>query len=700
MKKIRILSLMLACIAAISSFTACGGNKDDLADTSTADTDAATELQTDASTDDASNGEQYDVITVAEALQLCGEEGNITSERYYIRASVISIDNAQYGAMTVSDGTGTISVYGTYSADGSKNYSEMTDVPYAGDEVLLWCVLQNFKGTKEVKNAYLIEFEKKAPVYDESKYTEMTVQQARNAEKGVCVKVDGVVAKITYAFGMVPSGVYLIDETQSIYVYDSDLAQRVKIGDQITVCAEKTYWILESEQSNAAKYGYKGCNQLENAILVSDPVSSDEGFDKSLIPESTVKKMLDTPVTEDITTSVFKVNALVKKSEGTGFNNYYFYDLDGKTGSYTYTQCNGSDFAYLDEFDGKICTVYLSVINAKSTSSGCLYRFIPIHVEDNGFSFDSKNVPEHVVEYYGIDQFLSEYSADPQLELITLVSSELLGFENARITYSSNDESIVKFDTAADKTVMHCLNNGTAEITVACEYNGASYEEKLSMTVKSNESVEYITVKEAISQENGTSVTVKGIVGPSLVNQSGFYLIDDSGVVAALIDSALFDEISIGDEIILRGTKGVKHKDGSASFGQTNISNCEILANYYGDNEYSTASFKNLTLADFYALNVQEDHSTDVYVMQAKVKLEKTQYYTNIKLTDGDKSITLYCSSAAQYSWLGGYDGQTVTVEISPCNWNGKNFYAGCVLAVYTGDQETEKTLNELNFAS
>ena len=294
---------------------------------------------------------------------------------------------------------------------------------------------------------------------------------------------------------------------------------------------------------------------------------------------------------------------------------------------------------------------------------------------------------------------LTEYSGDPQLELVTLVSSELLGFENARITYSSNDESIVKFDTAADKTVMRCLKNGTAEITVACEYNGASYEKKLSITVKSNESVEYMTVKEATSQANGTSVTVKGIVGPSLVNQSGFYLIDDSGVVAVLVDSSVFDEISIGNEIILKGTKSVKHKDGSASFGQTNISNCEIVANYYGAHEYSTKSFKELTLADFYALNVQEDHSTDVYVMSASVKIEKSQYYTNIKLTDGDKSVTLYCSGAAQYEWLGKYDGQTVKLEISPCNWNGKNFYAGCVLAVYTGDQGTEKTVNELNFA-
>ena len=39
--------------------------------------------------------------------------------------------------------------------------------------------------------------------------------------------------------------------------------------------------------------------------------------------------------------------------------------------------------------------------------------------------------------------------------------------------------------------------------------------------------------------------------------------------------------------------------------------------------------------------------------------------------------------------------GKEVTVEIAPCNWNGKTFYAGCVLAVRT---ESGKVLNELNF--
>ena len=145
---------------------------------------------------------QYETITIAQALELCGAEGNITEERYYIRAKVESISNPTYGSMVISDETGSISVYGTYSEDGEIPYGQMTDKPYKGAEVLLHCILQNYNGTKEVKNARLIEFKKNEANIDLSTYILSTVFQARGANAGDKVRVNGVVAAITYANGM------------------------------------------------------------------------------------------------------------------------------------------------------------------------------------------------------------------------------------------------------------------------------------------------------------------------------------------------------------------------------------------------------------------------------------------------------------------------------------------------------------------
>jgi DNA/RNA endonuclease YhcR with UshA esterase domain len=448
--------------------------------------------------------DEINVITIAEALELCGESGNVTTERYYLRGVIVAIKNANYGQMTIQDATGSIDVYGTYSADGSINYSEMAEKPYKGDEVLLHCILQNYNGTKEVKNARLISFVVNEQEIDESAYTAGSIADARKAKTGAKMKVDGVVAQITYANGRIPSGVYLVDETNSIYVYDSELAARVKIGNKITILAEKDYWILGDEQHNADKFGYKGCNQLTSAILVDNDNGTND-FDKSWIPTSTVKQIMDTPVTKDITTTIYKVNALVSKVPGNGFVNYYINDLDGETGSYVYTQCNGSDFGWLDAFDGKICTVYLSVINAKSTASGCNFRFLPVMVVDEKFNTSSVNPAEFAVIYKGLEQFDASYTGNPELELITSVSSDLLGFKDVKLTYSSSDSSVISIDN----NVMNCKKTGTATITVTGTYGSKTYSKTVKISVTITEVADdYDTVFDAIAASVGDTVTV------------------------------------------------------------------------------------------------------------------------------------------------------------------------------------------------
>ena len=686
MKNVKILAFLLA-ILMLTSLVACttppAGNG--VTDTPGDNTGEGGDVQT----------PEYETITSAQALELCGEPGNITTERYYIRATVKTVTNAAYGQMIIEDETGSIEVYGTYSADGELTFSALDERPVKGDEVLLHCILQNYNGTKEVKNARLIEFKKNVANVDLSAYTTATVKEAREAAVGTKVKVSGVVAAITYANGMKPIGFVLVDNTQSIYVYGGDATQQVQVGNKVEIAASKTYWILSDEQSLASKFGYQGCNQLDDAYLISNDKKTDNVFDKSWIEESTVKMMLDTPVTEDITTQIFKVNALVSKVPGSGFTNYYFNDLDGKTGTYTYTQCNGGDFSWLDQYDGKICTVYLMLLNAKSTQSGCVWRFLPVAVEDNGFTFDKSLTAQHVVEYYGLPQFLDSYSGDPALEVVTSVDSELLGFEGATLTYTSDNTAVVDFKTEGGKTVMHCGEVGIAQITIKGEYNGNTYSQTVKIAVTGNTDVPSVNVAGAIAAPAGETITVKGIVGPSLVNQTGFYLIDESGIIAILTDATTMATVQLGNEVILTGTRFHKQKDGATDFGQTCIQDAKIVANSYGKHEYSTASFiTGKTLADFAALDKTKDHTTEVYVLTAKIVVEETQYSKNIYLVDGDTKVTLYCSSANQYRFLSEFAGQTVTIEVAPCNWNCKG-YKGCVLSVITEDG---KILNELNF--
>ena len=638
--------------------------------------------------------ETYNIITIAEAIELAKAAGqNGTTERYYISGTVKTLSNPGYGEMTVVDETGEIYVYGTYSYDGSLKYSEMTDKAVAGDEVLLHCILSTYNDQPQVKNARLIDYKHVEVEIDPSEYPVVTVEDAREAELGEKVRVTGIVARITYANGRVPSGVILVDGNDSIYVYSSDVAGQVAIGNKIEVAGVKAYWILETEKNNADKFGYKGCNQIESAILVSND-KGNHNFVDADFEELTVKELLDTPVTEDVTTQIYKVNALVKKVPGSGFTNYYFFDIDGETGAYTYTQCNGSDFTWLDEFDGKICTVYLTLLNAKSSSTGCAWRLLPVAVVDEGYTFDVVDAPKFAVEYYGVTQFLSQYKGNPELELTREVSSELLGFEGVTLTYTSSNTDVVSFDNY----VMNCGAYGQAEVTITATHGENTYSETIVITVLPNQEYDTISIKDAVASEIGTEVWVRGIVGPSLVNQAGFYLFDESGMVAIRVSDAegVFAGLAIGQEVVIKGIRDMWHKEG-ATFGQTCISNATVEANYYGNQPYNTDFFiTDKTLADFYALDEMVDSTTDVYVLKATVEVVETAYYTNIKITSGSTSVNLYCSSANQYNWLKAYAGQEVTLELAPCNWNSKNYYAGCVLAVVLEDGT--KVYNTLNF--
>ena len=668
-------------------------------DTSEPETEPETETSTEEVTT-APEEEEMKVITIAEALELCGEEGNVTEERYYIRATVKTIVNANYGQMIITDATGEISVYGTYSADGELYYNQLEDRPYRGDEVLLYCILQNYNGTKEVKNARLIEFTHVEPDINLDDYTDMSVADAREAAKGTKIKIDGVVAQITYANGFKPNGFFLVDETGSIYVFDGDLAQRVAEGNKVTFVGEKDYWILETEQGFAQNFGYQGSCQIANTTLVELDDSQNYAYDKSWITESTVKDILDTPVTENVTTNIYKVNALVKKVPGTGFVNYYFFDIDGQTGEYTYSQCNGNDFEWLDEFDGKICTVYLSPINCKSTAGACFFRLVPIEVIDEGYTFDTTKAPEYAIKYHALGQFGTSYTADPALELLTSVSSELLGFEGVTLSYASSNEGVIRFETVDGKVIMHCAaeQTTTVTVTVTATYGEHSATGTVDITVSPVPTVEYGTVLDAINAATGEVVTVKGIVGPSLVNKVGFYLIDETGVIAVQTTAEYMATLTIGDEVVVTGTRDVKTKGGTNYFGQSNLYNSTIDVNFYGGHEYSTSTFvTDKTLKEVYDLDPVVDYSTTVFVLKATVTVEEAAYYSNIYLTDANGTqLRLYCSSANQYNWLKAFAGQEVTVEVAACNWNDKNYYTGCVLSVVTEDG---KVCNELNFS-
>ena len=649
----------------------------------------------------------HEHITIAQACEIAISVGNNpTSVEYTIVGTIVTVSDGLYGEMTVQDATGSIYIYGCEFSDGTL-YGDAEDKPVKGDIVAIKGVLKAYNGTPEMSTqsnrAEILGFEHVKVEIDTSEYPARTIAEVRDAQKDTKAKLTGVVAAITYANGKKPSGVILVDDTASIYVYSQDVAQQVSVGNTIEVACSKTYWILEDEQKFASTHGYIGACQMENAILVSNDQKVSE-FDKSWIETTTVKELLNTGFNQNVTSLVVKSTAIVNKVVGTGFTNYYINDLDDKTGSYTYTQCNGSDFTWLDEFDGKVCEVYYTVLNAKSTAAGCVWRLLPVKVSAiEGYSFPASDVPAFAIEYGVVDLFGDGvFDADPVITLPNSYDNDIIGATNVTLAYQSSDTTVATVTKCQDGTVLNLVGEGECNITVTATFGSYTVSKTIAVKLDPVEDIKTPTVAEIIATADGTEVTLRGIVMSSLVNQEGFYICDDTGMIAVRTTEDVVAQLQAGQEVVVKGIKKHHKKDDTATtyVGQIVIDNATVVANYYGQHEYDTSYFiTGKTITELREIDVNADYSTNVYVVEALVEVVQTSYYTSLKIKDPTTGtdISLYCSGAGQYSWLFDYKGQVVTLEIAPCNWNGKTYYAFC--AISATDSEGNKTVNTLNFA-
>lgn len=128
-------------------------------------------------------GDGYTLTTIAKALEIAKGVTEETKDRYYILGTIKKITDYTYGSMTIEDATGSISVYGCYSADGEKRYGVLEKKPVVGDKVILYANLANYNGTLEIKSGWIVEMEHIEHEVSIEDYVAMDIAQARKAKK-------------------------------------------------------------------------------------------------------------------------------------------------------------------------------------------------------------------------------------------------------------------------------------------------------------------------------------------------------------------------------------------------------------------------------------------------------------------------------------------------------------------------------------
>ena len=164
-------------------------------------------------------------VEAAIALGATKEHNTFTTEKYYVTGVITEVYNTTYGNMKITDEAGNIlTIYGTYSADGSTRYDKMAVQPVAGDTVTVYGIVGQYNGTSQVKNGWITYHFVAAPsVPEETTPEETTPETPETPAEG----------KVTYTFKNYEAGTqYAKDEVH-------------KLDDKVTVTTTDAHFTTE-----------------------------------------------------------------------------------------------------------------------------------------------------------------------------------------------------------------------------------------------------------------------------------------------------------------------------------------------------------------------------------------------------------------------------------------------------------------------
>ena len=150
------------------------------------------------------------VLTIKEAIDMGSAmaHNTYTTEKYYVTGKITEVYNTQYGNMKITDDEGNIlTIYGTYSADGSTRYDAMDVKPVAGDTVTIFGIVGQYNGTPQIKNGWITEH---TPAGTTPEVPEQP-EQPEVPETPAYTVVTAPVAGTPYKFGMIQEKVSATD---------------------------------------------------------------------------------------------------------------------------------------------------------------------------------------------------------------------------------------------------------------------------------------------------------------------------------------------------------------------------------------------------------------------------------------------------------------------------------------------------------
>lgn len=507
----------------------------------------------------------------------------------------------------------------------------------------------------------------------------LTLNQVKDLESNTPVLVKGIVARVIYGTEKnVPVGFYIFDETDAIYVYSSKYAEEVSVGNEVTISGTFTKYIDQNSATSAEKAGYTGAMQIVPDTLENDGKTHE--VPTSFIQETSIADLCQIPVSENITSNVYKVVAKINKSQGNGFVNYYFNDLNGVDSYYAYTTANGKDLAWLEEYDGSVRECYIAIQNCKLSASGNFWRIVPIEI------LGEVEVNDETYMEYALDrletQFATNYDNPCSFELVNVDSI----LESSNVTYTSNSEGVKIEET--EEGYLATLDFGsekvTMSVTITLTYNGKTLDrdvEFICMVAKPE--IETITIEEARNVVVGEKAVVSGYIVGFLymkggTTPAGFELLDETSSIAVFVSTDVntttdITKLQVGEFVYVEGYGDLYQPRTDYNHnGSIRLNNAEVLYHDWQVHELPEGVIEEMSMADL--VQNPSDNNISNMVFKTTMYVEKSSgsyvnYYIH-DINDPSLSMIVYSQNSDsdgpdEYKWLDEYAGKCVEAYVT-----------------------------------
>ncbi|MFA6781332.1 MAG: hypothetical protein WCR77_03995 [Bacilli bacterium] len=223
---------------------------------------------------------------------------------------------------------------------------------------------------------------KTVAIREPNEYDAISLNEAKSKNNGVVVTVQAIVARVTYKSSMTKQGLFLIDESDTLFIYNGAATQAnlalVEHGNKVVVTGTITHYIKDAE--NAVSENYEGDLQLTD-VTVDHLDTNVYQLPIEPIIESTIENIVATPPSTNISSIMYKVAARVVKNVSQYAISYDLVSPDDATKKLPlYSQNSGSDFNWLDEYAGTVVYIYVGIQNLNLRSADSNWRGVPIQV--------------------------------------------------------------------------------------------------------------------------------------------------------------------------------------------------------------------------------------------------------------------------------------------------------------------------------